>query len=405
MKTPAIIRRLFRPEVKGLADPSADLYALFGITPTATGAMISAADALRVPAVASAVRVISEAVACLDLGIKEIGSDGVETDVTDHPARALLRGAANEWTSGYELIRDLVIDALTDDRGGMVWVNRVGGAPFELIRYRSGVMSVDYDASTGEPTYRRTGALLPIADVIHLKSPFGRSPLSMARDAIAVASVLERHAARLFGKGARPSGALMFPKGMGEESVKRARGAWQSTHEAEGESGKTAILYDGAEFKPFTFASTDAQFLENRKFQITEIARAFRVPPSMLFDMDRATWSNTEQMGKEFLTYCLEPWLRAAEGALNRAMFSGDDRGRLAVRFDRDDLTRADLSTRATVINSLTASRVINPNEGRAWLGLQPYAGGEAFVNPNIQNAPDQSGATDPAQGGGDATE
>jgi HK97 family phage portal protein len=131
-------------------------------------------------------------------------------------------------------------------------------------------------------------------------------------------------------------------------------------------------------------ASTDTQFLENRTFQISEIARAFRVPPTMLFELDRATWSNTEQMGREFLVYCLEPWLRSLEGALRRALLTPEERGSYAIRFDRDDLTRADLSTRATVINSLISSRVLNANEGRSWLGLPPRAGGDEFLNPNI---------------------
>ena len=93
-------------------------------------------------------------------------------------------------------------------------------------------------------------------------------------------------------------------------------------------------------------------------------------------------------MGREFLSYTLEPWLRATEGALRRALFAPEERAQYAVRFDRDDLTRADLSTRSTVINSLTASRVINPNEGRGWLGLPPRAGGEEFINPNITTTP-----------------
>ena len=69
-------------------------------------------------------------------------------------------------------------------------------------------------------------------------------------------------------------------------------------------------------------------------------------------------------------------------------MFSPEDRLRYAIRFDRDDLTRADLATRATVINNLISSRTINPNEGREWLGLPPYAGGAAFSNPNITTEP-----------------
>lgn len=388
-----------RPETKGLADPSSELLALFGITPTATGITISANIALQVPAVQSAVRIISDAAACLDVGVKVRDADGTERDAPDHPANLLLRGAANDWTSGFELIRDLVIDALTDDRGGMVWANRLAsGRVAELIRYRNGVMQVDFDSSTGEPSYKISTQPVPARDVIHLRPPFGRCPLTLAREAIAVAHLLEAHAAGLFGNGARPSGALKFPKGFGEEAVKKTRAAWQATHEA-GTRGRTAILYDDADFVPFTFASTDAQFLENRKFQIAEIARAFRVPPAMLFELDRATWGNFEQQGREFLTYCLEPWLKALEGALGRALLTDEERATHVIRFDRDDTTRADLTARATAINSLVASRVLNPNEGRSWLGMGPYPGGDQFTNPNIDTAAGTAGGGQDAAG------
>ncbi|MGR3494076.1 phage portal protein [Citreimonas sp.] len=383
-------------ETKGLAEPGDDLYAIFGITPTSTGGVTVTPDvALRVPAVGSAIRVISEAVATLDIHVKRVAEDGTEIDVPDHPVRTLLRDQANDWTDGFSLIRDLVIDALSDDKGGTVYVNRVGaGRIAELIRYRRGVVDVQFDQTTGEPRYKIDTRAVPAASMIHLRSPFGRAPLSLAREAIGVALSLDKHAAQLFGRGARPSGALKFPKGMGEASVKAARTAWRATHEGDDTNGQTAILYDGAEFEPFTFNSTDAQFIENRKFQILEIARVFRVPPAMLFDHDRATWSNGEQQGREFLSYTLEPWLRATEGALRRALFTDEERAEYVIRFDRDDLTRADLSTRSTVINSLIASQVINANEGRAWLGLTPRTGGDEFLNPNITTS---GGETDDA--------
>lgn len=374
-------------ETKGLAEPGDDLFALFGITPTSTGNVTVTPDAaLRVPAVGSAIRVISEAVATLDVHVKRIEDDGTEVDAPDHPVLPLLRDQANDWTSGFELLRDLVIDALSDDRGGTVYVNRVGeGRIAEMIRYRRGVVDVQFDGTTGEPTYKIDARPVPAANVIHLRSPFGRAPLSLAREAIGTAIALDRHAARLFGRGARPSGALIFDKNMGQEAVRKSREAWRATHEGDDAGGQTAILYDGARFEPFTFNSTDSQFLENRKFQILEIARCFRVPPPMLFDLERATWSNGEQQGREFLSYTLEPWLRATEGALRRALFTDEERAQYVIRFDRDDLTRADLDTRSTVINSLISSQVINPNEGRAWLGLTPRAGGDEFLNPNIQ--------------------
>ena len=378
-------RKASVPETKSLASPDAAIEALFGLTPTSTGVVVSAQSALRTPVVANAIQLISEAVASLDVHVKRI-ERGVEFDVPDHPVLSLLRDESNEWTSGFELIRQIVVDALMQDAGGLAWVNRVGNEPREIIRYRNGVLTYDLDVDTGERKYKIASRSIPARDVIHLLPPLGRAPLTLAREAIGIAVALDRHAGRLFTRGARPSGVLKFPKNMGEESVKKARAAWKVTHEGEDSGGQTAILYDGAEFEALTFNSTDSQFLENRRFQIEEIARAFNIPSPMVGDLSRATWSNSEQKGREFLSYTLEPWLRGLEGALRRALFSDDERQSHVIRFDRDDLTRADLSTRATVINSLIASRTINSNEGREWLGLPPREGGDEFLNPNVQS-------------------
>lgn len=392
------------PEQKSLASPDAALEALFGLAPTSIGLTFSTSEALRVPVVANAIQLISEAVASLDITVKRIEGQN-EIDVPDHPVLQLLRGEANDWTTGFELVRQIVVDALTSDAGGMAWVNRVGGAPRELIRYRTSVLTFDLDTDTGERKYRLSNRPIQARDVIHLLPPLGRCPLSLAREAIAIAIALDRHAARLFTRGGRPSGVLSFAKGMGEEAVKKARTAWRATHEGEDSGGQTAILYDGATFQPLSFSSTDAQFLENRLHQIREIARAFNVPGPMVGDLDRATWSNSEQKGREFLSYTLEPWLLGLEGALRRALFSDEERATHVIRFDRDDLTRADLSTRATVINSLISSQTINPNEGRSWLGLQPREGGDEFLNPNITTQPPSAPEPPPAQGGTDAAQ
>lgn len=347
---------------------------------------ISRADALSVPAVSAAVRTISEAAASLDVCVVKIADDGSETEDAAHPVAKLLRDGVNDWTSTFEFTRDLVAQALTDDAGGLAWVNRLSGEPREIIRYTSSTITVTCDAQTGEPSYRIADRDLDPADVVHLRSPFTRSPLSLAMSAIETAFYLDMHAKTLFRNGARPGGVIEFPKSLGDEGLKKMRMAWKAAHEGAANAGRTAILWDGAKFVPFTLASTDAQFLENRKFQILEIARAFRVPPGMLYELDRITWSNGEQQGKEFLTYSLEPWLRALESALRRALFSPEDRARYRVKFDRDDLTRASLTERATAINGLRASGIINANEGRGWLEMpaRTDAGGNTFENPNI---------------------
>jgi HK97 family phage portal protein len=154
------------------------------------------------------------------------------------------------------------------------------------------------------------------------------------------------------------------------------------------------VLYNGGTFNPLTFSSVDAQFLEMRRFQIEEIARAFRVPLGLLYEMTRQTWSNMEQATREFLVFSLEPWLRALEACLARALIAPDDRGTVRIRFDRDDLTRASLTERATAINSLRASEVLSADEGRDWLDLPPRADGRGntFENPNITTRPATDG-------------
>lgn len=357
---------------------------LGGGVSTSSGIAVSADNALRVPAVAAAVRTISEAAASLDVKVVEIGEDGTETAVADHPAAALLKADANDWTSGFELIRQIIVDALCRDQGGLAWVNWLRDEPVEIIRYRSGIIAAEYDADgSGRPTYRINGRPTPAQEIIHLKSTFDKCPVTLCREAIGVALVMEQHAARLFGKGACPGGVIQTPKNVGDDGVKRMLAGWRASQEGADNAGKTAVLWDGAEWKQMTLSSVDAQFQQLRLFQLQEIARAFNMPASMLGDLSRATWSNSAEMQRQFLLLCLEPWLLALEGAFRRALFTREDRTRFAVRFDRDDFTNVDLTARATAINSLVSSRVINPNTGREWLDLPPYEGGEEYANPN----------------------
>lgn len=376
----------FRVEAKSLSTPDACLLEIFGAGgATASGVAVTADTALKVPAVACAVRLISEAIATLPLTVQSVASDGTRAPVTDHPAALLLNGDWNAWTSTFDGLLSITIDALTNDAGGLAWVNKIDGVPVEIIRYRPGTWSVQYDPLSSEPTFRLGDAILDIADVIHLRGfgPIHRCPLSLAREAIGLALALESYGAKLFGNGAKPSGVLSLKGAVNPEAIGRIRDAWNLAHGA-GRSGGTAIVGSEATYSQLTLSSVDAQFLEMRNFQILEIGRAFRVPPTMMGDLGRATWSNSEQMGKEFLSYCLQPWLDQWEAALHRALFAPDERAKYAVCFDTDDLTRADIGARAVAYNSLIASRIINPNEARKWEGLPAYADGDKFINPNI---------------------
>ncbi|MFG1340550.1 phage portal protein [Xanthobacter autotrophicus] len=400
MRNPlTIFASLFRPERKSLASPDADLLALFGTpAPTAAGVNVGPGSALTVPAVSCAVRAISEAVATLDVRVmRREGS--AEVVAPEHPVAGLLRDRVNDWTPGPEFICDLVAQALLYDAGGLAWVNRVAGRPVELIAYDPAHLTAQrHEDGTGQYRYLLNSREIPAEDVIHLRSPFGRSPVSLARESIGLSLTLERHAAKLFGNGPRPGGMVSFTERMTPDAIKNAAATFAAMLNSE-KTGRTAFLDAGADYKQLVLSSVDSQFIELTGFQILQIARAFRVPPQMLYDLDRATWSNSEQMGREFLTYTLEPWLRALEGALRIALFSADEYPTHRVHFERDDLTRADLGARAVAYSSLIASRVVNPNEVRRWEGMEPYAGGDEYANPHTSTS-DAPGAAAPQDGG-----
>jgi HK97 family phage portal protein len=371
-------------ETKAVPQTDDEILALLG---SGQAGLITKAQAMEVSVVKSSIAAITDACATLDIKVVEIKADGSELDAPDHPISKLLQDHVNAWTSAYEFVRTLIFRLLTEDAGSMAWVNRVDGDVVEILIYAPGVISVEYD-ETGEPSYKLGDRPLDSADVIHLRSAFDRSPLTMALKAISTAWHLENHALQLFRKGARPGGVIEFPGQIGDESLKKMGASWRKAHEGSDNAGRTALLWGGAKFTGYTLNSTDAQFIENRSFQVLEICRHFRIGPGMVYDLGRVTYNNGEQQGQEFLSYSLEPHLRALEAALRRALLSPEDRAKYRIVFDRDDLTRASLKDRAVAINSLIASETINPNTGREWIGLQPYTGGETYGNRNISIAP-----------------
>ncbi|QKK19451.1 phage portal protein [Rhizobium indicum] len=350
------------------------------------GTSISNAEALSVPAVSAAVRIISEAAASLDLKLKRKVGDA-EEDVTDHPGLKLLTGQANGWTSGFEIIRDLVAGALTKDTGALCYVTKVNGEPREMIVYRDGIIGVDEDDKTGEPKYRIGGQFASSKNIMRVRGPFTRCPLSMARSAISTASAMEGYANGLWTNGARPGGVIETPQKLGSDGVKALLAGWKAAFSGKANAGKTAVLYEGAVYKQMALTSVDGEFTASRTFQILEVARAFRVPPGMLFELTRNTWGNSEQQAKEFIQYTLIPWLRILEAAFNRTLLSEEERGEYRFAFDIDDTSQADLTARATAISTLITARVLNPNEARDWLGMPPRDGGNEFANPAIDTA------------------
>ncbi|HTE81434.1 MAG TPA: phage portal protein [Reyranella sp.] len=223
-------------------------------------------------------------------------------------------------------------------------------------------------------------------DILHLPALDGLSPVKQASEAIGLCMSMEAHAARLFGRGARPSGALKLKSKLSDPAYERLRTSWQRNHSGDG-SGSTAILEDGVEFQPFTFNSVDLQFQELRSFQVIEIARAMRVPPTLLMDFGRATWGNAAEMAQNFLTYGIMPWLKLWQGAIAR-LLTAEEQAEYLAEFLVDDLVKADIAQRFAAYAQAVTNGVLSPNEIRAMENRPPYQGGDEFRRPMNTETP-----------------
>ena len=368
------------------------LAEIFGAHRGLTGVSVTPENALKCPTAYACVAVIAQAVAQLPLHLYERTGDGGRERATAHPLFSILNDQANEWTSAYDFRQSMMSSALRYDQGAFAWIGRAGGEIMELVQIPSASVSVETDPVTREPNYRVTlqnGRVRTYDrfDILHIRAMDGVAPMTAAREAIAIMTVMERHAAKLFGKGARPSGLLKAPKGLSVDAMKRAVSSWNKAHSGDG-GGGTAFLESDWEWVATQLSSVDAQFMELRGQQVVEIARPFRIPPPMLQDYGRATWSNQEEGGRQFLALCLLPWLKVWEGAIRRSLLTRDERATHFAEFLVDDLARANQAARMEAYAKAITNGILNPNEVRAMENRAPYEGGDEFLNPNTTSNP-----------------
>lgn len=390
-----------------LSSPAA--LELFGAPAPGSGVHVDALTALRVPAVAQGVRLISEAVATLDWQIFRDAPDGRETVApADHPVARLLE-RPNGWTGESELKRQIIQDMILWGNG-LLLVSRVRGEPRELHRVDPRSCSIIVDQISGEPRYSiamTEGGTVEFtyADVIHLRATSvdgarGLGIVNTGAEAIGLALTLERYAGGLFSRGARPGGILELPSRMrmSVESMMRLRESFSNIYSGSHNSGRTAILEDGVTFKPLELASTDAQFLENRKFQILEIARLLNIPATLLNALENATLSNAEHLAQQFLDRTITPIVETLEDALERVLLTDEERDAgYVIEFDTSNFVRADIAARFAALKTGIESGVLTLNEARDREGLPPVEGGDQPMR-SVQTLPLNSNGAAPAQ-------
>lgn len=374
---------------------------------SATGLTVNAETAMRNTAVYACVKVLSESIAMLPLILyKRLPNGGKERD-TEHPLYRLLHDEPNRWMTSFEFREMLMGHCLLRGNGYARIVYSNAGIPIELVPLHP-TRVTPMLKSNGDLYYQyisKTGGTMTIAgeEMFHLRGMssdglVGSSAIQFTKEAIGLALATEEYGARLFGSNARPSGILTHPGKIDENAAKRLKDSWRAAHSGLGNSHNTAILEEGMKWEQVGMSSEDAQFLETRKFQLEEIARIFRVPPHMIGDLSRSTFSNIEHQSIEFVVHTLLPWVKRWENAICRTLLSEEEKKIRFFEFLVDGLLRGDLKTRYEAYAIGRNNGWLSADDVRVMENMNPLEDdqGDIYLVPvNMVNAASLVGKTD----------
>ncbi|WP_434619223.1 phage portal protein [Azospirillum sp. B2RO_4] len=387
-------------------NPSDLFVSLMGGAPVASGVRVSDTTAMRVSAVYSCVRVIAEDGAKLKPQVWREKPDGSREPATDHPLHAILRRPNRHMTPVSLLLAMFSAWGFRGNAIAVILRDRFGNAT-GLWPVHPGSVTI-YEAMDGRLFYaisrrttlenamlRNVPPMVPDYDVLHVRGMtfdgiVGLSPLAQLREAIGIAIAGEELSGKLMANGAQPGGVLKHPKALTKDVADRLRDSWRGRYAGSGNAGTTVILEEGMEFQALGMTSVDAQFLEQRKLTIEEIARGFRVPLHMIGMLDRMTNNNVEALTRTYYDQTLMPMLEAFEAEFERAFNLPDG---VYVEFDVRRLLRADFKTRQEGNRTMFQSGALMPNEWRIDEGYNPSPAGNVFARPLNTAYVDQQGA------------
>ena len=354
-----IFSGLFRSRDKPQNRTSGSGYSFFMGSST-SGKRVNERTSMQMTAVYSCVRILSEAVASLPLNVFQYTDSGGKEKAFDHPLYHLLHDEPNPEMSSFVFRETLMTHLLLWGNAYAQVIRNGKGEVIALYPLMPDRMSVDRDqhghlyykyTKTGEdaPTMENGSVYLSPSDVLHIPGLgfdglVGYSPIAMAKNAIGLAIAAEEYGSKFYANGAAPSGVLEHPGTLKDPA--RVRDSWNSTFGGSSNSHKVAVLEEGMKYTPISISPNEAQFLETRKFQINEIARIFRVPPHMVGDLEKSSFSNIEQQSLEFVKYTLDPWVIRWEQALYRTLLSEEEKQTLFFKFNVEGLLRGDYASR-----------------------------------------------------------
>lgn len=413
-----ILSGLFRSRDAPQNRTSGSAYSFF-LGGSTSGKRVNERTSMQMTAVYSCVRILSEAVAGLPLHLYSYADGGSKEKAVEHPLYFLLHDEPNPEMTSFVFRETLMTHLLL---WGNAYAQIIRNGKSEVMalyplmpdrmtveRDEKGRLYYEYSTSSDDtPTMKGSTVKLSPSEVFHVPGLgfdglVGYSPIAMAKNAIGMAIACEEYGAKFFANGAQPSGVLEHPGTLKDPT--KVRESWQSTFGGSHNANKVAVLEEGMKYTPISISPEQAQFLETRKFQINEIARIFRVPPHMVGDLEKSSFSNIEQQSLEFVKYTLDPWVCRWEQSMVRSLLTEEEKKQYFIKFNVDGLLRGDYQSRMNGYSIGRQNGWMSANDIRELENLDRIPeelGGDLYlINGNMTKLADAGlfGKTQPAPG------
>ncbi|MFZ1793853.1 MAG: phage portal protein [Anaerolineae bacterium] len=374
------------------------------------GANVTPRTALTSMPVFAAIRLLAESVAMLPWHVYERTTNG-KNRANNHPLDGILNRIANPEMSAFTLRETMMVHVLLwgnayaeiemNNRSDVRALWPLHPANVKVGRDENGNLIYAYQD-------RRQSVILPASRIFHVHGLssdgiVGYSPIQLARGAIGLGMATEKFGAQFFANGARPGGVLEHPSKLTTQAYDRLKASFEERHQGLDNAQRLSILEEGMKYSPVSIPPEDAQFLQTRKYQVSEIARLYRVPAHMIGDLDRATFSNIEQMSIEFVTYSLVPWLTRWEQDADRQLLSEPERKTLFTDFLEDALLRGETLARYQAYAIGRQWGWLSANDVRDREDMNHVPGGDAYFTPLNMSAAGAAPQPDATQSAGSA--
>lgn len=416
-----LIPKLFKSRDKPIKNSFYSSAPNFFFGGSTSGKAVNERTAMQTTAVYACVRILAETIASLPLHVYKYTEKGKEKAI-EHSLYYLLHNEPNEEMTSFVFRETLMSHLLLWGNAYAQIIRDGNGKVLALYPLLPNKIKVERDAKgqiyyiyckyiDENPMIKNYGEVyLHQEEVLHIPGLgfdglIGYSPIAMAKNAIGMSLATEEYGASLFANGANPGGVLEHPGVV--KDPKRIRDSWNSIYQGSSNAHKVAVLEEGMAFKPIAIPPDQAQFLETRKFQTEEICRIFRVPPHLVADLDKATFSNIEHQSISFIDNTVMPWVTRIEQSMQQVLFTPNEKKQYFVKFNLNGRLRGDASSRAAYYQTMRQNGIMSANDIRELeeMNLIPdeQGGSKYLVNGNFVDMAQAGAWTEKYNNGGKA--